>query len=331
MMKDEKSRRELFKPVQKYFIPLLYDQVPSFLKSDVVQEKEKLKEYDFAVIGVPWEGRLTWSGYSGGYSGCELAPRKIRMASARYNGFIPEIGFDFFDVLNLCDWGDVSVVLGDTIETFNRVEAKVLDVLESGTKPLTIGGDHSVTIPIFRALSKYSDQKIGLIHFDAHFDNMSDYAGDRFARCCPIARISELDNVPSENIVQIGIRGPRNTAEQAKFAEEMGATVYTMFDIRERGIKTVVDEAIEIASNGTDLLYYTLCGDILDPAYAPGVAPDPMGLSSYEVLKAVYEVGKAGLSGFDIVEFYPDPRELSFHMATWIAVYTLSGIASSLK
>jgi agmatinase len=220
----------------------------------------------------------------------------------------------------------VDISTGDASKTFSRIKHKIGAILHEKVKPITIGGDHSVTIPVLEAINEYTKVEIGVIHFDAHLDNIDNYGGDKYARCCPIARITELSNIKPENIVQIGVRGPRNTYEGLKFAKDSGATVFNIFDIRERGMDEIITEAINIASNNTDSIYYTFCGDALDPAYTYGVAPDPMGLTSYEVLKSVLEIGRAGICGFDVVEFYPDPKSLAFHTACWIILYTLAGM-----
>ena len=318
---------EPMKPIKKYTIPTVYGDVPGFLRSPVIRDPEGLKGFGFVVFGVPWEGTLTW----GGQTGCELAPRTIRQASARYGGYIPEFDINVLDRIKICDYGDVDVLWGSVDVTFDRTRMKVKQILDSGASPIALGGDHSITYPILAAFGEHSDKKVGLIHFDSHFDNMDEYEGERYARCCPIRRVSELPNVKRDSIVQIGIRGPRNAYAGAKYARESGAKVFTIRDVRERGIERTIEEAIKTAKDGTDLVYMTICIDVLDVAYAPGGALDPAGLTSYELLNSVKRIGMNGLCGFDIVEIYPpsDHQNATSHLASWVVLYTLAGIAES--
>ena len=318
---------EPMKPIKKYMIPTVYGDVPGFLRSPVIRDPEGLKGFGFVVFGVPWEGTLTW----GGQTGCELAPRTIRQASARYGGYIPEFDINVLDRIKICDYGDVDVLWGSVDVTFDRTRMKVKQILDSGASPIALGGDHSITYPILAAFGEHSDRKVGVIHFDSHFDNMDEYEGERYARCCPIRRVSELPNVKRDSIVQIGIRGPRNAYAGAKYARESGAKVFTIRDVRERGIERTIEEAIKTAKDGTDLVYMTICIDALDVAYAPGGALDPAGLTSYELLNSVKRIGINGLCGFDIVEIYPptDHQNATSHLASWVILYTLAGIAES--
>jgi len=318
---------EPMKPIKRYMIPTVYGDVPGFLRSPVIRDPEGLKGFGFVVFGVPWEGILTW----GGQTGCELAPRTIRQASARYGGYIPEFDINVLDRIKICDYGDVDVLWGSVDVTFDRTRMKVKQILDSGASPIALGGDHSITYPILAAFGEHSDKKVGLIHFDSHFDNMDEYEGERYARCCPIRRVSELPNVKRDSIVQIGIRGPRNAYAGAKYARESGAKVFTIRDVRERGIERTIEEAIKTAKDGTDLVYMTICIDVLDVAYAPGGALDPAGLTSYELLNSVKRIGMNGLCGFDIVEIYPpsDHQNATSHLASWVVLYALAGIAES--
>jgi len=318
---------EPMKPIKRSLIPTVYGNVPGFLRSPIVRDPEGLKGFDFAVFGVPWEGTVTW----GEQTGCELAPRTIRQASARYGGYIPEFDINILDHIKICDYGDVDVLWGNVDVTFERTRKKVKQILDSGAFPIALGGDHSITYPTLAAFGEHSDKKIGVIHFDSHFDNMDEYEGERYARCCPIRRISELHNIKRSSIVQIGIRGPRNAQAGAKYARESGARVFTIRDLRERGVEQTIEEAVKTARDGTDLVYMTICIDILDAAYAPGGALDPAGLTSYEMLNAVKKIGMNGLCGFDVVEVYPpsDHQNATSHLASWIVLYTLAGIVES--
>ena len=314
-------------PMKKDLVPMLYGDVPSFLRSPIARCPEDLREYDYAILGVPWEGALTW----GGSTGCIQAPNVIRQVSLRYGGYIPELDINLLDYVKLCDFGNVDVCHGNVHETFRRIEESVKCIIENNSKPISLGGDHSIAYPIVKAISECNPRKnIGVVHFDSHFDNLDDFLGDRLSRCSPIRRISELKNVNPEHIIQIGIRGPRNSQYAAEFAKKAGIKFYTILDIRRRGINTIMDEVLKRLED-VNIIYMTVCMNVLDVAHAPGAALDPMGLTSYEMLQASYEIGKAGLYALDIVELYPptDINNITAHMATWIILYALAGVAAS--
>ena len=301
--------------------PLIYLDIPSFLGSRVVKVKSDLGKCDVVFIGVPWEGEITW----GSWSGCQLAPMHVRRASLRYGGFIPELNVDVLSKYKICDYGDVCIDLGNQERTFNNIFKKISDVLEVNAIPIVIGGDHSITIPIVKAIIKKNLNPL-IIHFDAHYDNLPSYRGNRYARCCPIRRVVDDLNIDPSNIFQIGIRGPRNAKISKEYADDMGIHVYTIWDLREQGFNKCINEIIE-NSKKCDGVYITICMDVLDPSYAPASAGDPIGLTSYELISMLMEIASnSKLIGMDIVELYPplDVREITSHLAVWIILYTLA-------
>jgi guanidinopropionase len=313
-------------------IPILYGDVPSFLglppldASHTGDLQGSLAEIDAVILGVPWEGALTW----GSYNGCEYAPREIRKASLRYGSWLPEHDVDFTDRLRVADAGDVAVDLTSTGAGFDRARALVERVAASGATPIALGGDHSITIPVVDGL-EHRYPRLGVIVLDAHLDNADEFRGDRYARCCPFARIPEMPHVDGRNLVQIGIRGPRNGRGQMDTAREMGATVFTSREVQSQGLASVVEAALEIASDGTDGFYLSVDSDVLDSAFNPGGPIDHGGISSRELLDAVFRFGQAGAVGADIVEIHPntDPQGYSAHLAAWTVIYFLCGLASS--
>jgi len=307
--------------------PEIYSGTPSFMGLPVITDKKDIKDYDFVIMGAPWEGVVTW----GSFSGCELAPKSIRNASIRYGGYLPEIGFDIFDYMTAGDYGDAGMFPGDIEKTLNNIRSKASDIFTNGAIPITFGGDHSITIPVVNALAESVNGKVGVIHLDSHLDNIDKYAGEINARCCPLHRIYEIENIDPKNVIHMGIRGPRNNPHQVEIAKEKGATIITSFDIKLKGIDYAVKKALDISKTDTEAVYVTVCSDILDVAFNPGGPPDPCGLSSFELSLLLHKIASAGIAGFDFVEIYPiiDPNNVSSHIATWMALYVMSGIAKN--
>lgn len=308
-------------------IPQLYSGVPTFVGVPRIDTEKEIEKYDAIVFGMPWEGTCT----TGTWTGAELGPKAIRSASVRYGGFLPDQGYDCFDYLCVGDYGDAGIFPGDPRRTFESIEEKARAIYEREKISIGFGGDHSVLGPVLRALGG-TGKKVGLIHFDSHMDNLDTYGpDDKYARCSPLYRAYETPGVGGERTVHIGIRGPRNHPDSIRIAREHGATVISSFDVKKRGIEDTFNRAMKIAGNETDGIYVTVCSDVLDVAFNPGGPPDFAGLDPYELFSLLYMFASSGLLGFDFVEIYPpqDPNNVSGHMASWAALYVLSGLAKT--
>lgn len=303
----------------------IYSGVPSFLGLPIAKSKEELKNYDFAVLGVPWEGGCTY----GGYSSCVVAPKTIRAVSSRYTGYLPDYDIDTFDVLTGCDYGDTVVQNGNYELSFNSMREKYADIIEGGQIPIVFGGDHSIAYPLIQTLAQKHKKRIGVIHFDAHLDNYPAFGEDLYSRCSPFNRLYQDENIDPAKIVHIGIRGARNHPQEREEARKYGATVITAKEIKENGYMACVKKALSIAQKDTDVLYVTVCSDVLDGALNPQGPIDPCGLTSFELAMMVNECAYAGAGSFDFVEIYPETAgaHISAHTGTCLALYFMNGVA----
>ncbi len=314
---------------RKSSLPKIYGDTPSFLGCPIIRSKTDVRKFDVAVFGVPWEGTITW----GSYSGCELAPKTVRHAAARYGGFLPEYDTNLFDYLNIGDFGDISIEPTSPEKTMRKVKQKAMEIYEGGAIPFSIGGDHSFTPEIVRALGECTAKKIGIIHFDAHLDNTQEFGGDKYPRCGPLYRIAQIPQVKTTSIVHLGIRGPRNAPAQAEYAKSIGARVFTIKEIHELGIEAVINQAIKTAYDGTEAVYITICSDAVEVAFNPGGAIDFDGLTPHELFYALHQLGKKGIAGLDFVEVYPlqDANGYSSHLVSWAFIHALVGMALRKK
>lgn len=320
-MKDKPTCYETRGP-----IPEIYSGVPAFMGLPPLSE-EDLPNHDVIIMGAPWEGICT----TGDFTGCELATKTIRKASLRYGGFLPEFDYDLFDYISAGDFGDSAYFPGDSKRTFASIEEKAGKIYGAGKKSVCFGGDHSITIPMLRALSSCVNGKIGIVHFDAHFDNMPSYLGtEQYARCSPIHRAYEMAGVG--NIAHVGIRGPRNNCLGNKLVRDNGAKLITSFEIHKRKIEEIAAEIKEFVWQGAAAVYITICSDVLDVSGNPGGPADFAGLTSYQLLSLVHGLASEGIAGMDYVEVYPpqDHAGISSHAAAWAGIYALSGMAMSL-
>lgn len=323
--------REAISPAQISAAPTLSGTTPTFLGSQRVELETLTKgaEVDAIIVGLPWEGTNTW----GEYSGCEQTPKACRYASLRYgSGYVPEYDVDIAQKLRLGDAGDLPVDPTDVEKTFSTFEAWAGRIFDSGVTPIFLGGDHSVSYPIVKALAQRHPGRVGILHFDAHLDNADAYDGDRLARCCPLRRIAEAPGIDPTKIVHMGIHGPRNSPSQMRFARECGATVITVAEIRSQGLEASLERALGVISRDTDGIYVTVCSDIIDHAFNPGGPLDFGGLTAWEMLSTLYRLaqGPKPLLGLDLVEVYPhsDLNGSSVHLMVWLATYALAGLAN---
>lgn len=307
-------------------IPEIYSGVPTFLGLPKVTTNE-IPEHDVIIMGAPWEGICT----TGSHTGCELATKTIRSASIRYGGFLPEFDFDAFDYISAADFGDTAHFPGDSIATFDSIEKKADAIFSNGRQSLCFGGDHSITIPLLRSLAKnFPHKRIGVVHFDAHLDNMPSFLGEEFlARCCPMHRAYEMEGIT--NLIHVGIRGPRNNFNGLEHARNNSAKVISSFELHQSGVSAVFDKIKEEVLDQSDLVYLTICSDVLDVSENPGGPADFAGLTSYQLLSLVHQIASHGIQGLDFVEIYPpqDHAGISSHMAAWVGIYGLNGIAKN--
>lgn len=327
---EKQADRESMSPVNWNEVNFIYGNIPTFLGAKPVRSDQDLAGLDAVFAGLPWEGTNTW----GSYSACEQTPKAVRTASLRYGtGYIPEYDLEVMKMIKLGDYGDFATYPNDIDMTLNSFYEGAASIFKHHVVPIFFGGDHSVSYPVLKALTKQHPKKVGIIHFDAHLDNSDEYDSDRFSRCSPLRRIAELSDIDPKKIVHIGIHGPRNSPSQMRFVRKMGIPIYTIKDVREQGLNTVLAAAQQIAGQGTDGYYVTVCSDIIDHAFNPGGAIDFGGLTSAEMLSTLYMLSQGKLLGLDIVEVYPrsDVHETSIHLAAWLAIYALAGLAINLQ
>lgn len=308
------------------FLPnMIYSGVPSFLNLSVIEKKEELKDVDVAVLGVPWEGGCT----IGGYSSCTEGPKSIRSASIRYTGYLPDFDIDAFEYLKAADYGDCPVQNGNYDFTFAQIRKYYGDIVDAGAIPIVFGGDHGIAYPMISEMAKRHPKKVGVLHFDAHLDNYDEFGDDPYSRCSPFFRLYNDPNMDPAKMVHIGTRGPRNHRREMENAKKYGATVIPCMEIKRDGWEKAIHKAIDIASDGTDVLYVTICADSLDAAYMPQGPQDMAGLTSFELLMMVHEAGLAGARSLDFVEIYPENGTLqtASHVGCWAALYFLNGVA----
>ena len=159
---------------------------------------------------------------------------------------------DAFEELKVVDYGDAPVLPADALRTHEAIEATVGEVVEADVIPIVLGGDHSIAEPDIRAVAK-KHGPVGLIHFDTHTDTGTEVFGVEVSHGTPMYRLVEQGHVDPKRYVQIGLRGYWPGKKEFGWQDEKGITALFMHDVRDRGIRAVVDEAVKVAGDGPDL------------------------------------------------------------------------------
>ncbi len=289
---------------------------------------KKLKEAKItaALLGFPWDAMCI------SRTGTNYGPRAIREASDQFSFYNASSGMDLNEHYKMADCGDVAVVPGSGVKTMDRAQAMVSEILAGGAMPITIGGDHSITIACVRAFAK-AYKKPGLVLVDTHFDTVMDVGGEPLSHCCPITRAVDAGFDP-KRIAIVGTGGWMNPKSELACIKKQGITLFTIEDIWDQGAKTIAKKAAAVASKGADGVYLTYDIDAIDAAYAPGTGvPTPGGMNSREALTMAHELGKMGIAGMDLVEVSPsyDHDGITSRLAVRLILEALAGNADSKK
>ena len=271
-----------------------YTGVPTFLRAPY---EEELGNVDIGLVGVPFDGGVT------NRTGARHGPREIRNQSSLMRRMHQSSGISPHDLARVADVGDAWVQSPFHLEnSLDEIAEFFIRLNEASVTPLSAGGDHSITLPILRAITKTGP--VGMVHFDAHCDTGDDYLGSKFHHGAPFRRAVEEGLLDPERTIQIGIRGSVNEPDIWQFSHDSGMRVIYMEEFYELGIKRVIDEARRVVGIGPTYISFDVDG--LDPVYAPGTGtPEVGGFSSMEAQFMIRGLKGLNLIGGDVVEVAP--------------------------
>ncbi len=282
---------------------------------------QDLTGLDVALAGVPMDLGVT------NRSGARFGPRALR-AIERVGPYHPSFNLIPGNVLRCADVGDVPFRSRFNLEkSIEDIEAFYRKIAAAGPKPVSAGGDHSITYPIMKALG--ADAPLGMVHIDAHCDTAGPYDDEKFHHGGPF-RLAVLDGVlDPDRCVQVGIRG---SAELAwAFSYDSGMTVIHMDEFHEMGMDTVIDLCREKAGGGP--VYISVDVDGIDPAYTPGTGtPEIGGLTPLEAQRILRGLAGLPIIGGDVVEVAPqyDPSSNTAHVGASM-MFEILGLLAHAK
>lgn len=331
-MNPAKSYEHIFSPQSDSSDQLKSFGILTFMRAPHVALDRKAireKKARFAFLGVPYdEGNI-------GKPGSTDGPHGMREGSTQYFPYMFEYGVDIFSCCPIVDCGDVLLTASHPEVSHKKIYDAVSEVLESGAVPILCGGDHSVSIPAARALSDFigPEKKMGYLHVGAHLDMADSWGGERITSVSAMARATELSNVDPKNVAHIGARNSLNPKDFVDLARERGIKYFPMWDIVERGILPVTEDAADLVWNGTHGQYVTFDLNAMDASCAPGVtAPEPGGIETREIIQAASALGRRGSVGIvEVAELSPiyDINMITCKLAACIVYHFIASLAQS--
>ena len=244
--------------------------------------------------------------------GTRFGPKQIRAESVMLRPYNMWTRAAPFDSLRIADIGDVPINTFDLKDAVRRIEMFYDSVLTHPVIPVTLGGDHTLTLPVLRSIAK-KHGPVGLVHIDAHADINDHMFGETIAHGMPFRRAFEEGLIDADHTFQIGLRGTGYTAEDFDWARDKGFTVVQAEELWHKSATPLIDDIR--AKMGTRPVYLTFDIDSLDPAYAPGTGtPEIGGLTSVQAIELIRGCQGMNLVGCDLVEVSP-PYDLQGNTA----------------
>ncbi|MGW3961253.1 agmatinase [Amycolatopsis sp. NPDC005003] len=274
---------------------------------------DQVDHADVAVVGVPFDSGVSYR------PGARFGPAAVREASRLLRPYHPELDVSPFAERQVVDAGDIAVNpfnIGEAIETLQQ-EAEALQA--NGTRLVTVGGDHTIALPLLRAAAK-KHGPVALLHFDAHLDTWDTYFGEPYTHGTPFRRASEEGILDTSALSHVGTRGPLYGKRDLEEDRRLGFGIVTSGDVLRRGVAETVDALRQRI--GDRPLYVSVDIDVLDPAHAPGTGtPEAGGMTSRELLEILRGLRDLNLVGADVVELAPayDHAEITAIAASHVA------------
>ncbi len=279
-----------------------YTGISTFFRAPYTQD---LAAVDIGIVGVPFDGGVT------NRSGARHGPRAVRDQSSMLRRMNGATGIRPFEIARVRDLGDAWIEHPfELAAALEEIAGFFAAVAGAGVVPLSVGGDHSISFPILRAVG--AGGPLGMIHIDAHADTGDDYMGSRIHHGAPFRRAAEAGVLDPARVIQIGLRGTTNDPALWSFSQESGMRVVSMDEFDDRGWRHAVEEARRVVGTGPTYLSFDI--DSLDPAEAPGTGtPEAGGIRVIEALRLLRGLRGIDFVGGDLVEVAPsfDPGTLT--------------------
>ncbi|MGP3918310.1 agmatinase [Nonomuraea sp. 10N515B] len=283
---------------------------------------DQVERADVAVVGVPFDAGVSYR------PGARFGPAAVREASRLLRPYHPALDVSPFEHVQVADAGDIAANPFDIGAAIEAIEGAAEGI---DAKLVTIGGDHTIALPLLRAAAR-KHGPVALLHFDAHLDTWDTYFGAEYTHGTPFRRAVEEGLLDTEAVSHVGIRGPLYGKKDLQEDRRLGFGIVTAADVLRRGLDEVIDALRQRV--GERPLYVSVDIDVLDPAHAPGTGtPEAGGLTSRELLEILRGLAGCDLVGADVVEVAPayDHAEITSIAASHVAYDLVSLLAMQEK
>ncbi|WP_270365821.1 agmatinase [Microbacterium algeriense] len=258
---------------------------------------EDVPRADIAVVGIPFDSGVSYR------PGTRFGPSHVRESSRLLRPYNPAQDVSPFQLAQVVDAGDIPVNPFDLTEAVTEVERAALALGEQVQRLVTIGGDHTVALPLLRAVAA-KHGPVAVLHFDAHLDTWDTYFGAPITHGTPFRRASEEGLIDLTASCHVGTRGPLYSKQDLEDDERLGFSIVSSEYIEEHGVEAAIDRIL--TRIGDRPLYVSIDIDVLDPAHAPGTGtPEAGGLTSRELLRILRALRDRDIVGADVVEVSP--------------------------
>lgn len=277
---------------------------------------------DVAVLGVPFDTGVSFR------PGARFGPASVREASRLLRPYNPAQDTAPFAEQQVADAGDIACNPFDITEAIETIEARASTHVDTETRVVALGGDHTIALPLLRSVAKRHGP-VALLHFDAHLDTWDTYFGAAYTHGTPFRRAFEEGVLDTDAVSHVGTRGPLYGAADLDDDARMGFGIVTSADVMREGSDRVAERLRERV--GARPLYVSVDVDVLDPAHAPGTGtPEAGGMTSRELLEILRGLRGLDLVGADVVEVAPayDHADITAVAASHVA-YDLVGLLAS--
>ncbi|MBG0739729.1 agmatinase [Paeniglutamicibacter antarcticus] len=278
-----------------------------------------------AVVGIPFDSGVSYR------PGARFGATAVREASRLLRPYNPAMDISPFENIQVADAGDMAVNPFNINEAIETIQQNALDLTSDGARLVTLGGDHTVALPLLRAAAERAGQPVAMLHFDAHLDTWDTYFGAEYTHGTPFRRAVEEGLLDTDAISHVGTRGPLYGKKDLADDRRFGFGILTSADVLRQGLDEVIHKLRDRI--GTRPLYVSVDIDVLDPAHAPGTGtPEAGGLTSRELLEILRGLRGLDLIGADVVEVAPayDHAEITAVAASHVAYDLVSLMSDNL-
>ena len=317
------DKKEPIQPVSGTVVPR-YAGPSTFAR---LPELRDVEDCDVAIIGVPFDAGTSYR------PGARFGPQSVRQASRQLRtNYHPNYDVEPFKVQQVADAGDIACNPFDIDEAIKQIEKGSTELLQKVGSIVTIGGDHTIALPLLRSINKKVGGPVALVHFDAHLDTWDTYFGAPYTHGTPFRRAREEKLFLDDASMHIGIRGPLYSTYDLKNDHELGFKTIHCDEFQTNTIDQIVKRIKDRIGNNP--LYISIDIDVLDPAHAPGTGtPEVAGMTTREILNVLRGLAGSQLVSADVVEVAPayDHAELTSTAAATIVYELINIIARNPK